>query len=225
MNELDNQFVSSQISILFFMMNFGIAFILSALLGFHYKKFATVIANRDELAKIFPFITLTTLIIITIVKSSLALSLGLVGALSIVRFRTPIKEPEELAYLFICIAIGIGLGANQTVTTVLGFFGLILVSGLFRWKTSIGRGLGRNVYLTISDAGNELSIQKLTGVIDPLSEHCDLRRTYLANNGSSATFSVFFSSIEDLDKAIEELRKIFPEAEITFVDQSHMPGT
>jgi len=224
MNELLNQSVSSEISILVFIFNFGIAFMLSTSLGFHYKKFGTVIANRDELAKIFPFIALTTLVIITIVKSSLALSLGLVGALSIVRFRTPIKEPEELAYLFICIAIGVGLGANQTIITVLGFFGIILASGLFRSKTSIGRGLGRNIYLTISDATNKLSIQKLTGVIDALSERCDLRRTYIANNGSSATFSVFFSSIQDLDKAIEELQKIFPEAEITFVDQSHMPG-
>ena len=224
MKELIEQSVSSEISILFFILNFGIAFILSALLAFHFKKFGTVIANRDELAKIFPFITLTTLIIITVVKSSLALSLGLVGALSIVRFRTPIKEPEELAYLFICIAIGVGLGANQTVTTALGFFGIILAVGLFRSKTSIGRGLGRNVYLTISDVANELSLQKFTGVIDARSERCDLRRTYLAKNGSSATFSVFFKSIQDLDESIKELQKISPEAEITFVDQSHMPG-
>ncbi len=41
----------------------------------------------------------------------LMLGLGLVGALSIIRFRTPIKEPEELAYLFLAIAVGIGLGA------------------------------------------------------------------------------------------------------------------
>ena len=53
------------------------------------------------------------MIIITIVKSSLALSLGLVGALSIVRFRTAIKDPEELSFLFISIAIGLGMGANQ----------------------------------------------------------------------------------------------------------------
>ena len=46
-------------------------------------------------------------------KIFLALSLGLVGALSIVRFRTPIKEPEELAYIFLAIAIGLALGADQ----------------------------------------------------------------------------------------------------------------
>ena len=49
----------------------------------------------------FLLITVTTMFIITIVKSSLALSLGLVGALPVVRFRSAIKEPEELAYLFL----------------------------------------------------------------------------------------------------------------------------
>ena len=46
---------------------------------------------------------------------TLALSLGLVGALSVIRFRTPVKEPEELAYVFLAIASGLALGADQQV--------------------------------------------------------------------------------------------------------------
>ena len=53
--------------------------------------------------------------VISVVKVSLALSLGLVGALSIVRFRTAIKEPEELVFLFLTIVIGIAHGASQSV--------------------------------------------------------------------------------------------------------------
>jgi hypothetical protein len=60
-------------------------------------------------------ITMTTMLIITIVKASLALSLGLVGALSILRFRAAIKEPKELAYWFLAIAIGLDFGARQRV--------------------------------------------------------------------------------------------------------------
>ena len=75
----------------------------------------------------FPFVLLTTVLVISIVKSSLALSLGLVGALSIVRFRTPIKEPEELAYLFLCIAAGLGLGANQTLPTIIAIILILTV--------------------------------------------------------------------------------------------------
>ena len=70
---------------------------------------------------------ITTFIIISIVKSSLALSLGLVGALSIIRFRTAIKEPEELGYFFMAISIGLGLGANQLYPTIIGFVVLVMV--------------------------------------------------------------------------------------------------
>ena len=66
-------------------------------------------------------IIITIMVVITIVKSSLALSLGLVGALSIVRFRTAIKEPEELAYTFFAIAIGLGAGADQIIITACAF--------------------------------------------------------------------------------------------------------
>lgn len=54
------------------------------------------------------------------VESSLALSLGLVGALSIVRFRAAIKEPEEIVYLFFCIALGLALGAEYYMLPIAG---------------------------------------------------------------------------------------------------------
>ena len=62
----------------------------------------------------------------------LALSLGLVGALSIVRFRTAIKEPEELAFLFFAIGLGIGLGDNQRLITLLALAAGALDSGYGR---------------------------------------------------------------------------------------------
>lgn len=69
--------------------------------------------SADSIARVFPLLTLVTITVIAVVKSSLALSLGLVGALSIVRFRAAIKDPEELVYLFLCIGVGLALGAEQ----------------------------------------------------------------------------------------------------------------
>lgn len=97
-----------------------ISYVLSTLLGFVFKKYGNTLSNRDSLANIFPILSITTTIIISVVKSSLALSLGLVGALSIVRFRSPIKEPEELAYIFLSIAIGLTLGADQFAAGIIG---------------------------------------------------------------------------------------------------------
>ncbi len=59
-----------------------------------YKRFSKTVSNRDAFSNLFPLLTVTVIIVIFVVKSSLALSLGLVGALSIVRFRAAIKEPE-----------------------------------------------------------------------------------------------------------------------------------
>ena len=70
------------------------------------------IGDGLEISSFLP-LALTTMLIITIVKSSIALSLGLVGALSIVRFRAAIKDPEELTYLFLVIGLGLATGANQ----------------------------------------------------------------------------------------------------------------
>ena len=64
-----------------------------------------------------------------VIKFSLALSLGLVGALSIVRFRAAIKEPEELVYLFFIIGIGLANGANQFLVSILAT--LITISILY----------------------------------------------------------------------------------------------
>src|SRR5262245_48691720 len=72
---------------------FGSGTIAALLLGWHFLRFGSTTGDRHQLARTFPFLLLTTILIVTVVKSSVALSLGLVGALSIVRFRTPIKEP------------------------------------------------------------------------------------------------------------------------------------
>ena len=97
------------------------------ILAIVYERYGQSISNRSQLAKVLMIIGLTTFIIISIVKSSLALSLGLVGALSIVRFRTAIKEPEELGYFFMAIAVGLGMGANQLFPTLIGFVILMII--------------------------------------------------------------------------------------------------
>ena len=102
---------------------------LSFLVQQFYIKFSTTLSNKKEFSKNFLILGATTTIIITIVKSSLALSLGLVGALSIVRFRAAIKEPEELVYLFLIISIGLGCGAGQLFTVTLGI--VIILSLIF----------------------------------------------------------------------------------------------
>lgn len=86
--------------------------------AWYYKRYSSVLGGKTHVGSVLPLIGLTVFLVITVVKSSLALSLGLVGALSIVRFRTPIKEPEELGFLFLTIAIGLGFGAGFQLITI-----------------------------------------------------------------------------------------------------------
>ena len=108
-------------------LNLIIAALLAWLLEFIFINYSNSINNKKVFSKNFVIIATTTAFIISIVKSSLALSLGLVGALSIIRFRTAIKEPEEISYLFICIGIGLGLGANYKLITIMAILLIIIL--------------------------------------------------------------------------------------------------
>ena len=101
-----------------------------------YENKSTSLSGKFHIGIVIPILTQIIFFIILIVKSSLALSLGLVGALSIVRFRTPIKEPEELVYLFFAIAIGIGFGAGQTLLTLIIFILIMATIYFFSSKKS-----------------------------------------------------------------------------------------
>ena len=93
---------------------------LALFVRFLYMRFSRSQSNPEGFSAGFVPLTVSTVLVISVVKSSLALSLGLVGALSIVRFRAAIKDPEELIYLFFCIALGLALGAEQTLAALVG---------------------------------------------------------------------------------------------------------
>ena len=112
--------------------NFIIAILVSAFLALiiksAYIKLSRSLNDREYFSDIFIPLAIITTLVITVIKFSLALSLGLVGALSIVRFRAAIKEPEELVYLFFIIGIGLANGANQfLVSTICTFFIIIIL--------------------------------------------------------------------------------------------------
>lgn len=129
LNQLENFFLNSNIQIDF--ANFITAIILSLILAylvkFTYVRVSRSLNDKEHFSEIFVPLAIITTLVITVVKFSLALSLGLVGALSIVRFRAAIKEPEELVYLFFIIAIGLANGANQFLLSIIATILTILI--------------------------------------------------------------------------------------------------
>ena len=106
---LENFFINDSVEVS--LNNFIYAVILSALLCFVIKKVyirsSQSLSNKEYFSDLFIPLGIITCLVITVIKFSLALSLGLVGALSIVRFRAAIKEPEELIYLFLVIGLSL----------------------------------------------------------------------------------------------------------------------
>ena len=189
-----------------------LAYILAKL----YVRYGTAISNRKKFSSNFVLVTTTTTLIIMIVKSSLALSLGLVGALSIVRFRAAIKEPEELAFLFLTISIGLGLGAGQLLTTLIAFtiISLLIWGRHFVYK----KEENQNLHLTISGKGI-----KLKNIIEVLNKNCSavhLKRFDQPEKGVlEASFLVDFNSVRELEKTKEELNALSKSVSITYLDK------
>lgn len=121
---------------------------LSLYLRWLFRRCSGTLSNSEDVTRVFPLLTVITTAVIVVVKSSLALSLGMVGALSIVRFRSAIKEPEELVYLFLCVAVGLALGAEQPALACT----LVAVASLFTVGMRLfhSRATRENVLLTIT---------------------------------------------------------------------------
>lgn len=197
--------------------NLGLAALFSLLLGQAYVHWGLSLSNRRSLAANFMLITVTTTFIILVVRSSVALSLGLVGALSIVRFRAAIKEPEELAYLFFAIGLGIGLGDNQRLLTAATLIVGLMLIGLVRLFRRSGSDM--NLHLTVASQGaNPVGLDSLLDTIKAHSTRVRLLRFDENDSRLETSFLVEFNRLNDLQSARAALRALSPGLEITFLD-------
>jgi uncharacterized membrane protein YhiD involved in acid resistance len=200
-----------------FIFNLILTGLLTYILGKIYIRYGMSLSNRKDFARNFVLLGLATMLIITIVQSSLALSLGLIGALSIVRFRAAIKEPEELIYLFLTIAIGLGMGANQRYKTVIAFIAISLIIWLnskVSKKTQDKQG-----YLTLSSKNPDLwSIKTINNLIEQQSVEYKLQRFDKTEIFLEALFLVNLSDPEVIEKIDQELRTKDSSIQIIFAN-------
>jgi uncharacterized membrane protein YhiD involved in acid resistance len=224
MNELksfiaDNLAGFSPKAIPSFIFSFAVCAVLSYILGRLYVRYGNSLSNRKSFSRNFIILAITTMFIISVVKSSLALSLGLVGALSIVRFRSAIKEPEELTYLFLTIAIGLGCGAGLTILTICAFIGFALViwfNNRFRKDKDV-----QSLYLTISSsAPSSVNLESVIGELSKVCTYLKLKRSDETPSAIEASFFVEFNDIAELESAKNALKNLHPSVSITFMDNT-----
>lgn len=96
------------------------ALVLGLFMYFIYKRTYSGVAYSKGFNQTLVLLAVIVTMVMTIIGGSLALSLGMVGSLSVIRFRTAIKEPKDMAFLFWAIAIGLSCGAEMYVVAVVG---------------------------------------------------------------------------------------------------------
>ena len=117
-----SSFINSitSVSILDMAISLGLAFVLGLFIYFVYKKSYQGVMYSSSFGTTLVALTMITNLVILAITSNVILSLGMVGALSIVRFRTAIKEPLDIAFLFWAIAAGIVLAAGMIPLALIG---------------------------------------------------------------------------------------------------------
>lgn len=202
--------------------NMLLSTILASAVAWFYTRYGRSLSNRANFARNLPPLALTTVLIISIIKSSLALSLGLVGALSIVRFRTAIKEPEELVYLFIAIAIGLGLGADQRIPTIVAVL-IILIYFVMRALTS-PRPQKNNLYFNVITPGDQATFGKINDILLEHVRSADLRRLDSTEDNLHATYLIQFPDDKSLAALMDTLRSNLSSCEFSFIEQDNTLG-
>ena len=131
-----------------------------------YKKTLTGVLYSDGFALTLVGLSLVTTLVIMAVTSNVVLSLGMVGALSIVRFRTAIKEPVEIVFLFWSLAVGIVIGAGMIPLAIIGsaIIGVILL--LFA-----NRKIRKQPYILVVNCKDEAAEQRITEILAKAVEY------------------------------------------------------
>ena len=212
-----------QIDLENFVFNLFVAIILCFLIQLAYNKTSRSLSNSENFSRNFIVLGLTTTIVITIVKSSLALSLGLVGALSIVRFRAAIKEPEELVFLFLIIAVGLGCGAGQINITVVGTLIAIIIIFIMYFSKRNRQEISIDKFNVSLISNKKLDKDNLKKIIDLVSNY-SLQNEFISisqdSDGTTINLLSKFKNINNINELDKKLKKKFPNLNFVFVKDS-----
>ncbi len=200
-----------------FVLNLLITAVIAYLIKLFYIKYGRAISDRRKFSNNFIPLAIGTLLIITVIKSSIALSLGLVGALSIVRFRSAIKDPEELTMLFLIIGFGLMGGADKPVLSLISF---VLIVPIFYFNSIMSKNKGtvtNKAFLNVSTKLKDVSA--ITASIESHTSYLEIKRVDSANDGINASFYCTIDGPDQLQKIINSVNADDPDATISFVEQ------
>lgn len=176
----------SAVSILDMLIAMVLAFVIGLFIMQVYKKTFKGVMYSANFGMSLVALNLVTTLIILAVTSNVVLSLGMVGALSIVRFRSAVKEPMDIAFLFWSISEGIVLGAGLISLAVIGaiFIGIVMV--LFSNKNTVN-----NPYILVVNCENDNSEKSVLQLVSKsVSKYAVKSKTISPSNGIEMTVEI-----------------------------------
>ena len=208
---------NSTINIWEFILNLIIVTVIAYTIKLFYIRYGRAISDRRKFANNFIPLAVGTLLIIAVIKSSIALSLGLVGALSIVRFRSAIKDPEELTMLFLIIGLGLMGGANKPLMAVVSY---LLILPILFLNSRLAQNKGTVTNKSFLNINTELSdISVLNKAIEPLTSYLEIKRVDSNPNGIHASYYCIIDHPGQLQNILDTVKAIDIKAKISFVEQ------
>ena len=163
------------------------------IIAFVYKRCYRGVLYSPTFAMTLMMLTLITKPVVMCIKSDIALSMGMVGALSIVRFRTAVKDPMDTAYMFWALTMGILLGAELYVHALM----VVLVISIILFLMSflhLGKG---NAYLLVVHY-DDYAEQDITQLLRRTVKQRKLRSKTVTRSGAEMTVEVRLDSKQDL---------------------------
>ena len=153
-----------------------------------------------------------TMVITTLISGNIALSLGMIGALSIVRFRNPVKNPFELVIFFALITIGIGIAVDVKFGILITVV-VILVILTAKKFDDFSKKRGKNLFSLSFEEGSNVHIIEVKAhtAIDLLNDNKNLVQFFSSKNPISYNYRLIFSNKEEMNnlkKSIEENKDI-----------------
>ncbi len=192
---------NSSISIYQVVLAMTAALVLGLFMYFIYKKTYSGVVYSKSFNQTLVVLAVIVTMVMTIIGGSLALSLGMVGSLSVIRFRTAIKEPKDMAFLFWAIAIGLSCGAEMYVVAVVGSAVIAVVLFVFSRDAYDG-----NNYLIVV-RGNRIDSDALEKLIDENTKKWRVRMQNATGDYEEITYEAGLkkNNLSELAKAIKEI--------------------
>ena len=189
------------ISVTQILISMCITVLLSMFIYWVYKKtYSGVMYSKNFNITIMLISTVTSMVMM-IIGSNLALSLGMVGALSIIRFRSAIKDPKDIGFLFWGIAVGLSTGTGIYIIGIIGSIFIAFLLFIF------DRGIyNDNCYLLIVK-GNDINFDKIESIIKEHTSKFNLKMKNSADIFTEATYEIKLKRNED-NEILRELKTI-----------------